>query len=348
MKKSKVIIPAMALLLFSTAASITGTVAWFTSTRVFESHVASFGINAVEDSLAATVAPRVGTKLDSNDATKIVAGATNTGANSQAVNNRLYHGSFNAFDTQAWILNPTNDGSTNIFSPCGVEKTVYGVYHGAGQTSADADNDWLVRKNAVTTENNASQTYNYYVAFSWSVTFNYTFGSEGANSVAILLDTKDSTIAVETGGPIRDSLENGSGKNTSNGFRIAFYPVGDNDVVSNGNSEARIFAKNNTRTYITAANNPLNTPGGSYTDGVFNMQDANATRAADMQTATTYNALPSKICSIDKPSNSAVGSKKIICVAWFEGTDNNVVTEAVMESVKADLTFYSRSIGTGA
>jgi hypothetical protein len=351
MKKSKVIIPAMALLLFSTAASVTGTVAWFTSTRVFTSNVASFGINAVEDNLEATVAPRVGTALSGST---IVAGSTNTGStNPAAVPNRLYHGSFNTLSgtgaenaslnnaTNAWILNPDRDGSTNNFTPCGTEDTAYSAYHGTGETSLDADNGWLVRKNAKTKENNEDKTYNYYVAFSWSVTFNYTFGGTASDNVAIFLDTNLSNIALDgENSTIRESLSGGTNKNTSAGFRIALYTAA-------SPSTGRIFANNDTKTYIDAPNKPVSDNPNDYSQygsGVFNKHTTNAGRKAENLTSTNAQALPEYVCSIAKTAQTNAGSTTIICVAWFEGTDTNVVTEARMQTVKASLTFYARNL----
>ena len=43
MKKSKIIVPALGLLLLSTAASVSGTVAWFTANRTYNTTISSFG-----------------------------------------------------------------------------------------------------------------------------------------------------------------------------------------------------------------------------------------------------------------------------------------------------------------
>ena len=55
MKKSKVIVPAMALLVFSTAASITGAYAWFTSNRTFNTSAGEFEIINNEGNMAYSI-----------------------------------------------------------------------------------------------------------------------------------------------------------------------------------------------------------------------------------------------------------------------------------------------------
>ncbi len=66
MKKSKVIVPAMALLLFSTAASITGTVAWFTSVRTFTTEAGNFEVGQLDGNLACAVTEGVATDVTNN------------------------------------------------------------------------------------------------------------------------------------------------------------------------------------------------------------------------------------------------------------------------------------------
>ena len=57
MKKSKLIVPAaLAVMLLSTAASVTGTVAWFTANRAVEIGAGKFEVTSTDGSLAVTLA----------------------------------------------------------------------------------------------------------------------------------------------------------------------------------------------------------------------------------------------------------------------------------------------------
>ncbi len=52
----------------------------------------------------------------------------------------------------------------------------------------------------------------------------------------------------------------------------------------------------------------------------------------------------SRICVLTPGSNTVT----INCAAWFEGTDPNVVSGAAMECLKANMTFYSRTVNADA
>ena len=52
MKKSKIIVPALALLLLSTAATVSGSVAWFTANRTFTTNINDFQVANTEGNLA--------------------------------------------------------------------------------------------------------------------------------------------------------------------------------------------------------------------------------------------------------------------------------------------------------
>ena len=49
MKKSKIIVPALGILLLSAAASVSGTVAWFTANRTFEMDAGNFSVISGQD-----------------------------------------------------------------------------------------------------------------------------------------------------------------------------------------------------------------------------------------------------------------------------------------------------------
>ena len=182
MKKSKVLIPAMALLLFSTAASITGTVAWFTSTRTFETTVGNFTVREVDGNLECTLGADVGTSVTSN----VVSVNANT---------YLIDASLNVANagTSIDMYRLIRDGSASE----------YFKKYNKGETGTD---DWKY----ITIESDK-----YYLAVSWTMTFTYTFNSETA-PLDVMLDLKGTEINGAA------SLGANETQDTALGFRIAF------------------------------------------------------------------------------------------------------------------------------
>ena len=72
MKKSKVIIPAMGILCLSTAAAVTGTVAWFTASRVKSLSMQNIKVYNPESSLVMNVVAGANTTVDSSTDTPVV------------------------------------------------------------------------------------------------------------------------------------------------------------------------------------------------------------------------------------------------------------------------------------
>ena len=75
MKKSKIIVPALGLLLLSTAASVSGTVAWFTAQRTYELNAGNFAVVNTKDNLTCLLGAGVGTSA--NNAGKAITLANN-------------------------------------------------------------------------------------------------------------------------------------------------------------------------------------------------------------------------------------------------------------------------------
>lgn len=335
MKKSKVIIPAMALLLFSTAASVTGTVAWFSSTRVFNTSAANFGINTVDGNLTATLEARVGTALDGTDKIK------------SDTNCRLYHGSFNALTTgdnlnKAYILNqePTGDGS-DVYEDKGTEAASYATGVGAANTA------WHVR-----TATESEITYKYFVAFSWKITFNYTMATNESKYGVFLDLAKSSFVADET--PIR-AAEISSGavrydEKTQIGLRIAFIPAA-------GATSAKVFGNNpgpmNTEpdpdvehdiTLLKYVNGEASTNTGNYAATNYMVHDSGYVRHANYGETPDTGQTTAAASQVDCLYTATAASTDVICVAWYEGEDANVISRAQMDNVKANLSFYVRGV----
>lgn len=220
MKKSKVIVPAMALLLFSTAASITGTVAWFTSTRTFTTSVGNFSVVEAEGNLACEMAAGIGTTYDSETKTVSVQQESADPAARQVI---MTHGSIctKSGDNygKAFVVNP-DTGNT---------------YFDRGKEKGTGDG-WLYRENlAMINKTNATKNVDVYIAVSWKMTFTYSFAGE-SKPVAVYLDTHDSVFqGVDMAGDDYDFTRNDVNKNDADkGFRIGFY----NAVYAAGDANA--------------------------------------------------------------------------------------------------------------
>ena len=69
MKKSKIIIPALAMIAFSTVASIAGTVAWFTASRQVTVSAGSYAVVKTTSNLDCTLTQGVGTTVSGKTVT---------------------------------------------------------------------------------------------------------------------------------------------------------------------------------------------------------------------------------------------------------------------------------------
>jgi hypothetical protein len=332
MKKSKVIIPAMALLLFSTAASVTGTVAWFSSTRVFNTSAANFGINTVDGNLTATLQARVGTALDGADKIK------------SDTNCRLYHGSFNALTSgdnlnKAYILNQEPDGSGNdVYEDKGTETASFGT--GAGAANAA----WHVR---TAKDSPSDPDIKYFVAFSWKITFNYTMAT-GESKYGIFLDLDKSSFVADDD-PIR-SAEISSGavrydEKTQIGLRIAFIP-------SAGATSAKVFGNNpgpeSDVTKLKYVKGRASTDTANYATTNYMVHNGSYKRHANSGETPAEGQTVAAASQVDCLYTATAASTDVICVAWYEGEDANVISRAQMDNVKANLSFYVRAVDPAA
>lgn len=144
MKKAKVIIPALAALTFSVIASVTGTVAWFTSQSSIAVNTSEFTVTGLEGSLNVNPTAGMGTRVDGANETTVIAAKTGT---------NLTHGSFDIKSKKVF--------STDLV---GAYTNKPYAYLNSGTTEAH-ENDWM--------ENITKGVYN---AYSWSLTFKYGSG----------------------------------------------------------------------------------------------------------------------------------------------------------------------------
>ena len=155
MKKSKIIVPALAVLLLSTAASVTGTVAWFTANRVFEMKAGQFAVVNTKNNLEAVVTPQVGTTKPGDK--DIVVPASN----------KLTDASFNFNSVQRDIIEPDENG-----------EKLDNIIKLAQATSANSS--MLERET------------NIYSAFTWDIQFKMSFSTSAENNVGLYFDLSKS------------------------------------------------------------------------------------------------------------------------------------------------------------
>ncbi len=356
MKKTKVIIPAMAMILFSTAASISGTVAWFTASRVFDTTVANFQVAQLEGNLDAYMKTGVATVATSDaDTNKVMSGDDVLGYKSIKVgdNNKLIDGSFNhvystgASNTYKHAFKLDTDSSTKQYADRNIA----------------TDNNWKYTSRTV-----GQTTTNYYVAVSWSIVFQYTFTESETTNVGVYIDLSKSSIPAISGNVA----------NSSKGFRVAFLegagatdgslnkvwaPLADatttvgvssqntgnpNSNGDTGHANKYTFVNGASSvgdyTAATAINNVNTTGQTPVTYDFLCNATANSGSNPDVALAADSGADNTKRADRIATITHATGTQSIevTCVAWFEGTDPNVVNGTAMPQIGATMSFYSR------
>ena len=164
MKKTRIIIPALAMIAFSVAASITGTVAWFTANRTVNIDAGTYAVVKTSSDLTCSVAAGIGTT------------ATNSGStHGITVGGKLTDGSFDHAGTNKYIYAPNLSGEK-----VGKETAL------ASATAADL------------TRGTTSDSKTIYTAVTWDVTFTVQFGS-ASGDVGLFLDLSTSVFTPGTG-----------------------------------------------------------------------------------------------------------------------------------------------------
>lgn len=202
MKKSKVIIPALGVLVLSTAASITGTVAWFTATRDATITTGDFAVVATDGNLAASLTAGVGTAVSGTVVSPKQVG-------SPAADIKLSDSSFNPATKQLWNNKGNSDSS----------------FVAVGDTSSYSTADtgshpWMYSSGKV------------YHAVSWKVTLTYTWGEDYTTlNVFLNIDSSDTEHNCTMTGA-KDTGDDNANK-TYEGYRIALI-CGSREIVYAG------------------------------------------------------------------------------------------------------------------
>ena len=187
MKKSRIIIPALAMIAFSVAASVTGTVAWFTANRTAKIDAGTYAVVKTTANLNCKVTSGLGTAAtDKTDGSNDVVAIKNGG--------KLTDGSFDHAGTNKYI-----------YAPDGAGTKVGGRFALASATEENL------------TRGTTSDSKTIYTAVTWGVEFSLDFGAV-AGDIGLYLDLAHSNFTAAGAEPSSGQQD------TSKGFRMAFIP----------------------------------------------------------------------------------------------------------------------------
>ena len=212
-KKSAVVIPALARIAVTAAASVSGTVAWFTANRSVTVTGSNFNAVAQDGDLSISLISNrnVGVIADAEDTTnpkptgsvKMNDNTSLTDASYSTENNKLY----------TKVLSENADGSVAVNS-----------YEELGEAMVENDTHSLV-ENPKWHYNNTKDSTAVYYGVSWTWTFTYNFKSD-ANDMALFFNFKESQIGI-TNKKINEKNVNRNGAESEaalgvgKGFRLA-------------------------------------------------------------------------------------------------------------------------------
>ena len=209
-KKSAVVIPALARIAVTAAASVSGTVAWFTANRSVTVKGSNFNAVAQDGDLSISLISNrnVGVIADAGD------DANPTSSVKMNDNTSLTDASYNPENDTLYtkVLSENPDGSAAVNS-----------YEELGKAMVDNDTHSPV-ENPKWHYNNTNDSTAVYYGVSWTWTFNYNFKSD-ANDMALFFNFKESKIGITSkksnGKTVnRNGAESEAALGVGKGFRL--------------------------------------------------------------------------------------------------------------------------------
>ena len=327
-KKLGVLVSSLALVAVTAMAGVTGTAAWFTANRAKTVTAGTFTAYSPSDSLTIKADALQGTRV--SDADKAI--KAETGNDTTNVKSVLRDASYDAKGGKLYRAFVDTENTDDTKQP-----TVTG-YEAVASTSYDTG--YTVTE----TKEKATQGAKIYWALSWKYTFSYSNPNSTYGS-ALFFDRKASTFSDTTTA-------------IAKGFRIAFnvekggYFTWTNDAELIEGKSLDIATPATTfkeHTYIGEKDgNSLGEV--NYEANKLLTTDTNYKRYDDGMDADTAAANPEYIGTFTKATSGGVNSIEVTCTAWFEGTDDNVITSKAnsTEAISASMTFYVRDLGATA
>ena len=320
LKKSAVVIPALARIAVTAAASVSGTVAWFTANRSVTVNASNFAAQSQNGDLTISLVDNTLLGVTEDTDSKSV---------KRADNSVLTDASFDLANLYTKVRD--DDGNVTGFQNLGAIKS----------DSTEGGTVFISNWSA-----NAGSNVTLFYAVSWTWKFTYTFTSD-TTDMALYFDLGESTFAfkaaqvggntVDMNGIHQDSYTG----DVSKGFRLAMV---------SGASEANepkniVWAPNgaNVKTHVSGTKENETAP---FLDSEFHadVETANYTKATDVLNGKDNNisAANNAYCYLGRLTKAA-NNFNVVCTAWFEGTDKtNVVNSAQNVAVSATQKFYVR------
>ena len=322
MKKSKVIVPALGLLLLSTAASVTGTVAWFTANKSVTINAGDFAVVSTTGDLSFEAAAGLGTQLSTSD-NKVVEPKTDSATVAGVA------------ETYNWVLSDASFDHTtgNVYYPY-ANGSMLALHDETYDSGAEADFLRQTKTISETGDPVTARTINkVYSIFTWSYTFKFT--SENDAVVGLFLDFDNSSVT---------DVTSSNSNNSYKGFRIAFISDDKETVWAANRAKAEC-------TYATAAAATSaassNTAYTGYdllaTDQKGSVPEEAVASKTNIATNTTY---PNYLGQFPVGDGSTEQELTITLVAWFEGSDADVITTVagLYDTVSAEMRFEARNL----
>ena len=316
MKKSKIIIPALAIIAFSTAASIAGSVAWFTASRQAVVNSGTYAVVKTTSNLKCELVNGVGTTVNNTSTTVNFGG-------------KLTDGSFN--HSTGNVYAPNSQGSA-------IDTGEKGEVDISSYDSSDADAIAAVAaKLERATVKEGSTNLKVYTAATFDIKFTVNFGAvEG--DLGLYLNCTGTNSQFTTDGTAI----------TATGFRMAFFPKGKSSTASD--QKAKAFADlqlGENCKYVAGRDNFIGT---SYAENTL----IDSAYHADLPTSETTRAQaiarPDYLGIFAYESQAEVTlTFRVVC--WFEGTDPNVKNQdadSKYQEVASKLTFEAVDLNAAA
>ena len=326
MKKSKIIVPALGLLLLSTAASVSGTVAWFTAVRSFNTSAGNFAVVKTNTDLICHLGAGIGTSVNNNGTADIYSDDTITLANNYV---ELADSSYD--HANSYVTAPDGSGQ-NVGTSTALSKSTAAS---AVQRASYSD---------------GANSHTVYSVVTWTMDFEVSYTVADADN-ALFLNTTSKFVNSSNDNEFAED-----GTDAALGFRLAFIPVtesGDTDNVYENNAGAKlVFAGARTTTtssvvkYIAnsgSATGLLSSLATAYSDNLCLKGQGTMPNdgAVNLTTAEGYDNYLGKFTA----TAGKTMHLKYLVVGWFEGTDPNVQNgKTLANKVKASLSFEVRSL----
>lgn len=314
LKKSAVVIPALARIAVTAAASVSGTVAWFTANRSVTINASNFQAKAESGALSVTSEKLVGVVADNNTDNN-----TKMGSVKMDDNNYLTDGSFDF--TELYTKDTLDDEGNPV-----TFKTL-GNYESAQANSTK----WNITSDGKTL----------WYGVSWTWNFTYKFSNLDSDR-ALFFNIKDSAFAfgaVTEGNVNVDGSQHNSSYKVGLGFRLARTTTEKKIVWAPAGATNKHVGKNDSSSI--EADKP-------FIQDEWHLDNDNQVQAQDVTTGSTnefINAKNNPYCYLGKfTAPEAVRDVHIpvVCTAWFEGTDPNVINSALSQVVTTTQKFYVR------